>query len=104
MKHIVTITKQDFLNNDYCNRFNCPLAIALKRTFPEATSIKVGYDSFEFEHPKFGLVERDFKSCRVESCDYELHDTNNFIEDAIFELATWNEEEACDLTFNFMTP
>lgn len=104
MKHLVTITTDDFQNNDYSDNLNCPLAQALKRTF-NATEVWVGVDYFIMTHPKYGFIQRSFQACKVESCDYIVTGFNSedYLENAICEMSTWNQEHACDLTFNFMT-
>lgn len=109
MKHVITITKDDFLKGDYQDHRNCPLAIALKRAFPKA-EVHVGPDSFEIKHPKIGFIKRDFKSCQVQSCEYELKieilefSHPEYMAWAICEMAcNQYNSEVVDLTFNFIT-
>ena len=111
MIHTITITKKDFINNDYTYNFSCPLATALKRHFPNATYIFVGVYQFEILIPGIGYLHIDFNKCDILSPIDHNHihimDEQDVLGDAILisSLSTGRlaEDNIQDLTFSFKT-
>lgn len=105
MKHTITITKEDFLNNPYEDHLECPLAIALKRHFPNAESISVGGWTFTILGLGGSNITKNMEVCRIEN--QHLHHTDILSElIADYALTTTRylkQISAQDVTFNFIT-
>lgn len=64
MKHIVTITKQDFLTSHYESHIDDALCKSLRRQFPKATHIETNSISFNIILDGQSIA-RDFDKCDI---------------------------------------
>lgn len=102
MKHVITITKQDFQQVDYIDNQDCALARALKRQFPESTFINVVGYSFSIEL-NGKTITRDFESCELES-SHHTNDLSQIILDYCYlDFRTKKAHDFEEVVFNFIT-
>ncbi len=64
----ITVTTEDFIKGDYTDPDNCPLALALKRMFPEQANTLWVSPFFAFVNgQKYDLSKEDDNELRIRS-------------------------------------
>lgn len=58
---IITVTWDDINKGLQCNRLRCPLALALRRRFPQAGIVSVGPQFIRIDNTQFDLEQQSYR-------------------------------------------